>query len=283
MPRLDEVKQIYNSEEYWVSYGDEWSRHWGGPWMQWYVGILPRIHKFIPAETILDIGAGQGRFAMFLKEYAEKLILVDMSEKCIGICKERFSQDTNIQYFVNDGRSLDMIPDDSIDFVFSHDALVFAEEPDMNEYINQLARKLKKTGAAFIHHSNLGQYWYYTNLPRRTIKLLRKLNFIEGDSWRAYSVSAEKVRNMCHKVGLECIVQELITWSTEKTLVDCYSLIVHRDSDLYRKPKIYRNLSFDKVKKYTGKLAKYYDPEVKLYTSRSVSYDTLSEKNNNER
>jgi ubiquinone/menaquinone biosynthesis C-methylase UbiE len=280
MPGLDEVKQIYNSEEYWVSYGDEWSRHWGGPTMQWYVGILPRIHRFIPARTILDIGAGQGRFAVFLKEYAEKLILVDMSEKCIEICRERFAQDTNIEYFVNDGRSLDMIPDDTIDFVFSHDALVFAEEHEMNQNIIQLARILRKTGAAFIHHSNLGQYWYYTKLSRRTIKFLRKIKFIEGDSWRAYSVSAAKVRNMCHKVGLECIVQEMITWSTKKTLVDCYSLIVHRDSALYRKPKTYRNRSFDKIKKYTGKLVKYYDPAVKLYASRSVSYDTLSQNKN---
>jgi ubiquinone/menaquinone biosynthesis C-methylase UbiE len=283
MPTITENKLVFDSEKFWVHYGEEWSSEWGGLFMQWYVALLPRIYKFIPAQTILEIGAGQGRFAKYLKEYTENLILVDLSETCIETCKVRFSEDTNIQYFVNDGKSLDMIADDSVDFVFSHDALVFTEEPDLNEYIRQLAQKLKKNGAAFIHHSNLGEYWYYNKLSQRSIKLLRKLKLIENDSWRAYSVSAEKVRKMCSKVGLECIVQELITWSTEKTLNDCYSVIVHRDSSWYRKPKIYRNRNFDNFKKYTKKLAKVYHPDVTHYKGPTVTYETVSDLKSNEK
>jgi hypothetical protein len=51
-----------------------------------------------------------------------------------------------------------MVPDDSIDFVFSFDSLVHAEADVMQAYLNQLVRKLKLNGVGFIHHSNIGEY-----------------------------------------------------------------------------------------------------------------------------
>jgi ubiquinone/menaquinone biosynthesis C-methylase UbiE len=280
MPSLTDLKSVFNSDKYWVHYGDEWSRLWGGTHMQWFAGILPRIFRFIPADTILDIGAGQGRFAQFLKSYANRLILVDLSERCIEICKERFSEFKHIDYFVNDGKSLAMIEDDSVDFIFSHDALVFAEEPDVRMYVEQIARKMKSNGAAFIHHSNLADYWYYTRLSRSTINLLRKLKIIENDSWRAYSVSASKVRKMCQDAGLECIVQEIMPWSTRRTFVDCYSLIVHKNSVWSGKNKFFRNSEFELNKRYLRGLARYYHPDIPAYRSVSVTYDSLTEENN---
>jgi ubiquinone/menaquinone biosynthesis C-methylase UbiE len=281
MPTVKDNRLIFNSNKYWVHYGEEWSRSWGGPSMHWHSVILPRIYRFLPAHTILDLGAGQGRFAQFLKQYTETLILVDLSEPCIEICKQRFSLDSNIKYYVNDGKSLNMIDDDSVDFVFSHDALVFVEEQDLREYIHQLARKLKNDGAAFLHHSNLGQYWYYSKLSQTTIKYLRKLKIIEDDFWRAYSVSAKNVSIMCHEVGLECIVQEIIPWYTKKTFVDCYSLIVHKDSKWKQKPRVFRNRDFEQSKLYINRLARYYDPNVEKYIAVPVTYDSLNHRNNN--
>jgi ubiquinone/menaquinone biosynthesis C-methylase UbiE len=277
MPTLDDNKLVFNIKQNWVHYGEEWSRSWGGSNMHWHAVLLPRIYKFIPTDNILDIGAGQGRFAQFLKGYANNLILVDISEECIETCKKRFAKDKNIQYFVNDGKSLDMIRDNSIDFVFSHDALVFVEEPDLKEYIGQLAYKIKKNGVAFIHHSNLAAYWYYNKLSQRSIKLLRRLKLIEDDYWRAYTVSAAKVKEMCNAVGLECIVQEVIPWYTKKTFVDCYSLIVHKDSVWARKPKVFRNREFENSKRYIGRLARYYDPNVEKFMPVPVTYDTVNQ------
>ena len=137
--------------------------------MQWYGTILPRIHAYLPAQTILEIAPGHDRWTRFLKDSCNRLILVDLSENCIEACQNRFADSSNITYHVNDGVSLAMIPDNTIDFVFSFDSLVHAEEDVIAAYISQLAHKLTNNGIAFIHHSNLGEYNYYQkfkNLPK---------------------------------------------------------------------------------------------------------------------
>ncbi|MBR8827309.1 MAG: hypothetical protein DSM107014_05285 [Gomphosphaeria aponina SAG 52.96 = DSM 107014] len=51
-----------------------------------------------------------------------------------------------------------MIPDDSIDLVFSNDSLVHAEADVIESYLAQLSLKLKVNGVGFIQHSNLGNH-----------------------------------------------------------------------------------------------------------------------------
>jgi hypothetical protein len=51
-----------------------------------------------------------------------------------------------------------MIPDHSVDFAFSFDSLLHVEADLIEAYLNQLAVKLKPTGAGLIHHSNIGTY-----------------------------------------------------------------------------------------------------------------------------
>jgi ubiquinone/menaquinone biosynthesis C-methylase UbiE len=276
MPTLLENKEMWDSVYQWDTAGDEWSKSWGGPLMQWNIMLYPRIHHFLPADTILEIAPGYGRFTQFLKDYTKNLIVVDISEKCIEACKNRFSNESNIKYFVNDGKSLHMIEDDSVDFVFSFDSLVFVEENDLREYIVQLSKKLKRNGAIFIHHSNLGAYWYYSKLSKKWIKIIRRFRIIEDDYWRAYSVSAEKVKNICNSVGLACIVQELVPWFTRKTFVDCFSLIVHQDSEKFKKPRVYRNRHFMDTSQHFTRLFKYYGNTMPVYDSQKVTYDTVS-------
>jgi hypothetical protein len=76
---------------------------------------------------------------------------------------------------VNDGRSLDMIEDESIDFVFSFDSLVHADSGTVRSYMLQIARKLRFSGTGFIHHSNLGAYKRWLLAKRVLVKLCRGL------------------------------------------------------------------------------------------------------------
>lgn len=144
MADVDINKKVWNEDYPWPQRGEEWSFSWGGADRQWYITILPRIHSFLPAETILEIAPGFGRWTQYLKEHCMHLIVVDLSEKCIEFCKKRFSQDSHISYHVNDGKSLAMIPDNSIDFAFSFDSLVHAEEDVIQSYLSGLAKKNKK-------------------------------------------------------------------------------------------------------------------------------------------
>ena len=101
-----------------------------------------------------DSGDGQP----ISKSIVQYLAVVDLAEECIKACQQRFASDSHISYFVNDGKSLAMIQDKSIDFVFSFDSLVHAEAEVIEAYLNQLAIKLQPNGIGFIHHSNLGKY-----------------------------------------------------------------------------------------------------------------------------
>jgi hypothetical protein len=84
--------------------------------MEWYGSILPRICAFVPVDTIFEIAPGYGRWTAFPKNLCKRLIVVDVSEKCIDACWQRFTRYSDISYFVNDGQSLEMVADGSIDF-----------------------------------------------------------------------------------------------------------------------------------------------------------------------
>lgn len=194
--------------------GDEWSAAWGGTDQLWWATIMPRIHSFVPSGTILEIAPGFGRCTQYLKELGQHLILVDIAEVCIAACQQRFSSSTHITYHVNDGKSLAMVPDQSVDFVFSFDSLVHADADVLEAYLGQLARKLSPNGVGFIHHSNLGAYRTSQGRLRFYIN-----NEPGGESnWRAASMTAELFEEYCERVGLQCISQELIGWSPASSL-----------------------------------------------------------------
>ena len=130
----------------WSERGDEWSAWWGDTPALWFGALLPRIHGFLPTGTILEIAPGYGRWTQYLKDVCEQLVIVDLTESCIAHCRERFSDATNIAYHVNDGRSLEMVEDGSVDFAFSFDSLVHAEADVLEAYLGQLARKLSPDG-----------------------------------------------------------------------------------------------------------------------------------------
>ena len=152
----------------WPDAGEEWSEWWGDTGAFWYGGILPRVHAFVPTGTILEIAPGYGRWTHYLRRLCDQLVVVDLAERCIDHCRQRFAEDHHIDYFVNDGRSLEMIEDNSIDFVFSFDSLVHVEADVLESYLRQLSSKLKPNGVGFIHHSNIGRY-------RMTVRLARSL------------------------------------------------------------------------------------------------------------
>ena len=129
------------------------------PEAQWFGAILPRIHLFIPTGTLLEIAPGHGRWTHYLRKYCERLLVVDLSQKGIEACQKRFAGSPNITYHVNDGVSLSMIADESVDFAFSFDSLVHAEMDVIGSYVAQLAKKLKPNGVGFFHHSNMGSYY----------------------------------------------------------------------------------------------------------------------------
>jgi SAM-dependent methyltransferase len=266
MPTLDQNKDMWNSKYDWSNAEGEWSSQWGDAETEWHHMILPRIHSFIPTGTILEIAPGYGRWSQFLLSNCRKLVLVDLSEKCIGACEERFSANEHISYHVNDGKSLDFVPNESIDFVFSFDSLVHAEDDVVEAYLNQFAQKLTAEGVGFIHHSNLGEYADYLallkTLPYRLKKLLADWNILETleVQWRASSMTAQKFDDYANKAGLQCIGQEIINWHSRR-LIDCISLFARTGSRWARANRVIRNENFMREAAYSAILSRLYNKQ----------------------
>jgi len=258
VPTIEQNLSEWNASSRWREQGDEWSVTWGGVEPQWYGALYPRIRGFLPAPVILEIAPGFGRWTQFLKGYCDKLILVDLAENCIETCKKRFASSSHILYYTNDGKSLAMIEDRSLDFVFSFDSLVHAEAEVMKAYIDELSRKLTVNGVGFMHHSNVGEY-------RRPFSLIKKLpdrvraslNLLSLDHWRAYSMTAPLFEQYCRNAGMQCISQEMVNWGSP-FLIDCFSVFTPTSSRWARTNRVSRNYHFMKEANFIRELATLY-------------------------
>lgn len=199
----------------WKELGDEWSRSFGGSLGLWYGVLLPRIHRFLDTDHILEIAPGHGRCTQFLLPRCRELTIVDLVPKCIEACRQRFSDDPRINFVVNDGQSFPGTPDQSVDFVFSWDSLVHVDRAPIRSYLFEIARVLKPGGYAFLHHSNLGMQYHE----------LSEADKQQPFGFRQPTMSAAAMATDCREAGLWCVAQELIPQARAGLFNDCITLI----------------------------------------------------------
>jgi methyltransferase family protein len=250
MPSIEANLAVWDRRQTWTHGGEEWSSPWGSVDTQWWGMIYPRIYQFVPAATILEIAPGFGRWTHYLSGLCRRLIAVDLSRTCIERCKERFARLEHIEYHVNNGCSLPMIEDGSIDFCFSFDSLVHCDAYILEGYLESLATKLSSDGIAFLHHSNMAIYhleryqwlwrWIRHVHPRPFFnRVSNAIDFRVNPGWRATDLSAERFREACARVGLCCLTQEIINWKgwalSGWLLSDCISTIA-RDGSRWSRP-----------------------------------------------
>jgi SAM-dependent methyltransferase len=213
MPDVNWNKTVWGSTYDWQNSGEEWSTGWGGSEAQWFGSIFPRLHRFLPAQRILEIAPGFGRWTRYLISACDEFVGIDLSAKCIDACRNRFSAAKGAQFYVNDGQSLEAAPDRSFDLIFSFDSLVHAESDVLAAYVPQVLRKLSPGGVAFLHHSNFLAY----------------KNTIPNQHGRAFTVSAETVADLIKRDDGTVLIQEIVNWGCEH-LTDCLTLFSRGDS-----------------------------------------------------
>jgi hypothetical protein len=207
MPDVNWNAAVWNGAYDWSNRGEEWSGPWGGSEAQWFGAIYPRIHRFLPAQSILEIAPGFGRWSRFLLPSCEQYTGVDLSAECVAACRETFSPASHATFFENDGTDLSMVPDASVDFAFSFDSLVHVEMNVIDAYVSQLVPKLREGGAAFLHHSNV----------KATASGRDDLHH------RGADVSHQLVADVVIASGGKMLVQETLAW-TPGSCIDCISL-----------------------------------------------------------
>ena len=283
MPSIDENLKQWNEDYDWHLAGESWSEPWGSGAAQWYGCIYPRIRRFLPAPTILEIAPGFGRWTEFLLSHCDTLIGIDVAPKCVDVCRQRFAERPGASFETNDGHSLPMVADSSVDFAFSFDSLVHVEAEVLKGYLTELARVLKPDGVAFLHHSNLGAYqrsnhalaplqgaFHYVATFARHMKssgngssppgttqnpdegplVLRlraglvRIGIDRGFDWRAPSVSAARLADLCENAGMRCVGQELVNWAGGVLLLDSFSVVTRPGSRWARPNRVVKNRLF---------------------------------------
>jgi SAM-dependent methyltransferase len=247
MPTIEENRRFWGREYDWSHEGEAWSAPWGSTEALWWGSLFPRIRAFVPAPTILEIAPGFGRFTHYLRSLADRLVVVDLNEACIEACEARFADSRNIEYHVNDGLTLPMVEDGSVDFAFSFDSLVHADAAAVESYVRELARTLSPDGIAFLHHSNVG------TRVRRARPVLQRLPGpvrvraakLVNDNWRGEDMTAARFVSFCEEAGLRCPAQELVEWAPPRFLLtDCISTCTRPGSRWDRPHALVRHRGF---------------------------------------
>jgi ubiquinone/menaquinone biosynthesis C-methylase UbiE len=140
----------------WSSGGEEWT---ASP--EWKQALIDHVLlEWIPADSVvLEIGPGAGRWSAVLQPRQRRLILVDVADRPLAICRERFARAENVDYVLSSGNDLPGVSDSSIDAIWSFDVFVHVAPSDQAAYLDEVARVLGPGGVAVIHHAdgrNLG-------------------------------------------------------------------------------------------------------------------------------
>ncbi len=260
MPTIEE-NRAWDDPERWDRGGDDWSDGYGGPDAQWYGSIIPRIHRLVPAATVVEIGCGHGRWSGYLRDLSEHLTLVDLNPSCVEACRARFGDADDVDYLTNDGRSLVPVASGSVDLVFSYDSLVHADVTAVVGYLSELRRVLAPDGVAFLHHSNLGAFANEVRLAGipRVGGALRRLGLVEPrHHWRDPGVSAEVVRVVAEADGLVCTSQELVPWGGSRRPIDCISVLTRATSRRARPTRTWENPGFTDEAAQVARMADVY-------------------------
>jgi SAM-dependent methyltransferase len=289
VPSIEENLKMWNVDF-------DWSREeWAGNWWDcaaamWYGLVYPRVWRFLPAPTILEIAPGFGRWTEFLLDHCDTLIGIDISDKCIEACRQRFADRSGATFETNDGHSLPMVADSSVDFAFSLDSLIHAEADTLKGYLTELARVLKPDGVAVLHHSNYAAYQHsmgylneltrvlkpdgvassngadqhstraqsplrgaFNHLPASARHRLNRIRTEVGNStFRAQGVSAARFTGLCEKAGMRCVGQELVNWNGGVFLIDSISVVTRPGSRWDRPNRVVKNRRLGSVARSIG-------------------------------
>ncbi len=125
-------------------------------------------------KTILEIGAGSGKFTSFLSEYCSKLFVVEKSKNLMEINQRKNKNLKNIQYFLANAKDIDF-PKSSVDIIFAGWSLTSMR--DLFDELFPIFKKILKKDGILIIVENAGNDDF--------CKLIKIENFT-AEMWKEY-------------------------------------------------------------------------------------------------
>jgi ubiquinone/menaquinone biosynthesis C-methylase UbiE len=201
-----EEQRLWNLNSNWTIDGHEWSKSFGTTEELWNNEIFDKIKEF-RGKKILEIAPGFGRITQFLSILAGELIIVDLNPLCIEKTRAKLKHHV-LAYFVNDGKSIPKVRDNSQDLVFSFDSFVHMHANVTEEYVKEIYRVLKPGGQAFIHHS-----WLYGGSEESVNNVAGRANmspeqfkiFVENNNMEIVSQNIIQFEPLNSWNGTDCI------------------------------------------------------------------------------
>ena len=139
--------------------GDEWGTD------EWVTSALERyaFPYLKPDSTVLEIGAGGGRYTAQLASQCSLLICLDVSSLMLDRVRRRLGNRKRCSFVKGNGHDLSTVPDGFVDFVWSSNVFVQLEFEDIASYLAELQRVLKPGGRAALHYATISTEagWQY--------------------------------------------------------------------------------------------------------------------------
>lgn len=160
-------------------------------------------------ENVIELACGRGRHVPHYINYAKNVTLVDILQRNIDICKQRFKDYDKMAYYVNNGVDLQQLEDEKYTSLFTYDSMVHFELLDVAHYLEETYRVLVDGGMALFHHSNNdGDY---------------RQSFVTDRAGRSY-MSKDIFAYLAYRVGFDIVQQKVIDWNGIKN-IDCVTLL----------------------------------------------------------
>ena len=169
-------------------------------------------------RTLVELACGHGRHTARilntpeLRHGIDRIYPIDINNDNVQFCRERFSNNTLVHPFINNGLDFQPLANSSVTAIFCYDAMVHFEYDAVHSYIEDAYRILTRGGRALLHHSN------YDGSPG-TISTSNP----HGRNFMSKRLFA----HIAIRAGFEICEQFIIHWGDFRNL-DCISLIEKR-------------------------------------------------------
>lgn len=130
----------------------------------------------------LDFGCGVGRLSRALAKEFRKVIAVDVSSSMLKEAQKANHDITNIEFIQNTAEDLVVIPENSIDFLYSNIALQHMPKNRQIVYIREFCRVLSSGGILAIQtpsKCNLKSWkgWLYLVMSNNILNIVRRVKY----------------------------------------------------------------------------------------------------------
>lgn len=96
--------------------------------------IFCQMFQQLDLTNVVELACGRGRHVPMYIDKAGGVTLVDILQKNIEICQERFNEYSQIKYYCNNGTDLKDLADNTYTALFTYDAMVHFELFDIFNY-----------------------------------------------------------------------------------------------------------------------------------------------------